>query len=868
MFAILDRVRDSTRQSLSRFSRKMGETLGVTPVSIVTRKAASNSMWVDLPSFVSLLPYESIDDKELFINSQSVGFGLHLEPSAGADESLMNSVAELLKNKLPAEACLTFMLYKHHYLASALGHSYEPILKKGGIYAELARMSLKFHLEAIHSGYKNGRNVPAQLADYCCYIFVSLPKRADVSLALHLLRDDLESELKVGGLSQARLEKKDMQILLRTLTSPNLGQTAWPIIEDEPDELIAKSIPRPGSVYEINDKAIDIHGHDDEGKPYTTRVVNCEIKSLPKEPFALWQTPDLFANLLRPEQGIPCPFLISFSLKGVNQEQVKTRAKRRASSLEKNNNSIQRFLNPSIVDEAKEALEVHNQASKDNLNLMPGFYNLILFTSSEMEREHVAKAIGAYRQMGFNLAQAYGTQWLRYLASLPFILSEGYFSRFEALGLTRTLSHYNAANLVPIVSDFKGSSQGLLLPTYRHQAFFLDSFDDRALPITNYNRLTIAATGAGKSLFEQAQILDGLSRGQLIFVIDVGDSYKHLCQMVGGTYIDATTLNFNPFTLFDFEGKTEIGGEVVDDHVQIRDLMAIMASPNEPLGDIQKAWLLDAIRICWKVHGTKSCIDDVLQILREMLNYPDSKNDRRLKDLLILLKQYGKEGLYGPMFNSETPLLSGSNFVVLEMGGFKANPELASIVMFALIVIIQGQFYHSDRRLKKRCVIDEAWRFLTTGSNPIAASFIEQGFRTARKHGGGFAVITQQLEDTTNTIQGKAIANSADTKIIMRQGDFTTYMKENPDAFSPLQQKMIRSFGEAKLQGFSNLMLQFGNVTTFHRYFADPFLRVLLSTSGEEFGAIEALVSQGMSLADAVSQVAHHYYGYGEALCA
>lgn len=56
-------------------------------------------------------------------------------------------------------------------------------------------------------------------------------------------------------------------------------------------------------------------------------------------------------------------------------------------------------------------------------------------------------------------------------------------------------------------------------------------------------------------------------------------------------------------------------------------------------------------------------------------------------------------------------------------------------------------------------------------------------------------------------------------------------------------------------------MLQFGNVSTFHRYFCDPFSRVLFSTSGDEVSEIESLMEQGVSLAQAVETVAHHYYG-------
>lgn len=254
-------------------------------------------------------------------------------------------------------------------------------------------------------------------------------------------------------------------------------------------------------------------------------------------------------------------------------------------------------------------------------------------------------------------------------------------------------------------------------------------------------------------------------------------------------------------------------------------------------------------------------MDDVLASLRKLLQEEASKDDQRLKDLLILLDKYGSTGIYGRMFNSNTPLLNNSKLVVLEMGALEANPELLTIVMFVMIVIIQGQFYHSDRRIQKRCIIDEAWRFLAQGSNPICASFIEQGFRTARKHTGGFAVITQNLLDTSKTLQGQAISASSDTKIIMRQGSFKEYIESHPERFNPLEVAMIESFGEAKMQGFSNLMIQFGNVTTFHRYFCDPFLRVLFSASGDEFGEIESLLAEGWTLTDAVRHVANKYYG-------
>jgi conjugal transfer ATP-binding protein TraC len=115
--------------------------------------------------------------------------------------------------------------------------------------------------------------------------------------------------------------------------------------------------------------------------------------------------------------------------------------------------------------------------------------------------------------------------------------------------------------------------------------------------------------------------------------------------------------------------------------------------------------------------------------------------------------------------------------------------------------------------------------------------------------------------DTHNSVCGQAIEASSDTKIIMRQGNFKEYVARFPDAFNPLQQQMIASFGEAKMQGFSNLMIQHGTAYTFHRYFSDPYSRILFSTSGEEFGAIEALVDSGVPLHEAILRISRVLYG-------
>ena len=85
----LNKWRDTSREYLHKASRVLGETVGVAPTSIHEQHQAQQTIQVDVPVFSNLLPYETVDAADFFINRQSVGFGLAFHPLSGADDSLM-----------------------------------------------------------------------------------------------------------------------------------------------------------------------------------------------------------------------------------------------------------------------------------------------------------------------------------------------------------------------------------------------------------------------------------------------------------------------------------------------------------------------------------------------------------------------------------------------------------------------------------------------------------------------------------------------------------------------------------------------------------------------------------------------------------
>lgn len=76
---------------------------------------------------------------------------------------------------------------------------------------------------------------------------------------------------------------------------------------------------------------------------------------------------------------------------------------------------------------------------------------------------------------------------------------------------------------------------------------------------------------------------------------------------MGGTYIDASSLSFNPFA-----NVTDItcSGE------SIRDQLSVLASPDGNLDEIHDDLLLENVMYAWEAKGNTAHIDDVVTFLK------------------------------------------------------------------------------------------------------------------------------------------------------------------------------------------------------------------------------------------------------------
>ncbi|EGZ7081695.1 type IV secretion system protein TraC, partial [Cronobacter sakazakii] len=363
---------------------------------------------------------------------------------------------------------------------------------------------------------------------------------------------------------------------------------------------------------------------------------------------------------------------------------------------------------------------------------------------------------------------------------------------------------------------------------------------------------------AGKSFLTQGILRDVLNAGGFAWVIDMGDSYKNYCHQAGGVYLDGAMLRFNPFAnVKDINHSAE----------GIVRLLTVLASPTEPLDAVCEAILQKAVMYAWEQQQNRARIDDVYAYLTsEEVNQAFADKPTiiaRLAELAMLLETYCTTGPDGEYFNADRPTLDGeTRFAVLELLSLESKPKLLSAILFSLILAIQEKMYHSPRSLKKVCIIDEAWRLLG-GSNPHAAKFIETGYRTVRRHRGSFVTITQGIKDFTASAQAEAAWNNSATKITLLQDAkaFRQYLADNPDQFTEMEKQVIKGFQKALDTGFSSLLINAGDQSSFHRLFVDPVTRAMFSSKGTDFAFMQEAQKAGATAEEAAYLLAEKEFG-------
>ena len=319
-------------------------------------------------------------------------------------------------------------------------------------------------------------------------------------------------------------------------------------LTDEPEPVyIGDEESRIDDLYKVADECAQ--SADDDGYSaasdssdsavVSTRIVNMQLTKVPKQ-FALWQAADNLQNMRFPDLGIPCPFLLSWTICVEEQVSSQNEAFRKEQDMGKKANSSYGKLFPNTQRTYEEWRDLRMGLASNEIAMCSFNLNLTLFTpdsDSEQQRCELS-AINVFRKNDLEMSAPRYQQLRNWLTSMPFLMQEGLWDDMKHMNATLRCKSFNAVNLMPVVAERQMAASGSPLPTYRNALAFFDMFSE-SNGATNFNIAVTGTTGAGKSFFIQEILRQVLNAGGFGWVIDMGGSYKNFCRQAGGAYRDA-----------------------------------------------------------------------------------------------------------------------------------------------------------------------------------------------------------------------------------------------------------------------------------------------------------------------------------------
>ncbi len=294
---------------------------------------------------------------------------------------------------------------------------------------------------------------------------------------------------------------------------------------------------------------------------------------------------------------------------------------------------------------------------------------------------------------------------------------------------------------------------------------------------TNRNKFILGPSGSGKSFFTNHMVRSYYEQGTHIVLVDVGHSYKGLCDLVNGyyfTYSESDPIKFNPFYLSD--------GDILDTEKKesIKTLLlALWKKDDETFRRSEYVALSNALTGYFqhldKYPDIFPCFNTFYEYLME--EYLQVLEDDKVKEkdfdvsnFLYVLNPYYRGGEFDYLLNATENLdLLNERFIVFEIDAVKDHPILFPVVT----LIIMELFISKMRKLKgirKMILIEECWKAIAKEG---MAEYLKYLFKTVRKFFGEAIVVTQEVEDIISSpIVKQAIINNSDCKILLDQSKY------------------------------------------------------------------------------------------------
>lgn len=329
----------------------------------------------------------------------------------------------------------------------------------------------------------------------------------------------------------------------------------------------------------------------------------------------------------------------------------------------------------------------------------------------------------------------------------------------DLLNVHQKLNSEPLSSIFPFISFDLTSDKGILYGINRHNSSLV-IFDRFSLE--NYNSITFAKSGSGKSYATKLEIIRTLMFDTEVIVIDPEREYEFLAEAVGGRYFNislSSEHHINPFDL-PIPREDESASDVLRSNIiNLVGLFRIMLGGLTPEEDA----IVD--RAITETYALKDITaeSDFANIEPPLLSDFEMvlSGMEGSESIIQRLSKYTR-GSWATFINQPSNVDINKKFVVFSVRDME--DDLKPVAMY----IVTHYIWNAVRKnLKKRLlVVDEAWWMMKSDDT---ASFLYSIAKRGRKYYLGLATITQDVDDFLKSPYGAPIVTNSSIQLLLKQ---------------------------------------------------------------------------------------------------
>ncbi|MEI6396553.1 MAG: DUF87 domain-containing protein [Candidatus Taylorbacteria bacterium] len=329
----------------------------------------------------------------------------------------------------------------------------------------------------------------------------------------------------------------------------------------------------------------------------------------------------------------------------------------------------------------------------------------------------------------------------------------------DQLSVHSKLNSSPLSSIFPFVSFDLTENKGILYGINRHNSSLV-LFDRFSLE--NYNSVTFAVAGAGKSYCTKLEILRTLMFDTDVLVIDPEKEYEYMAEATGGKYFNISLNSEHHINPFDLPVPAE----------------------DESTSDVLRSNIINLVGLFRIMFGGLSQEEDAIidRAITETYALKDITADSDFRNVeppllsdfeLVLAGMEGAEslverltkytkGTWAGFINRPSNVDINNKFAVFSLRDME--DELKPVAMY----IVTHYIWNMVRRTKKKrlLVVDEAWWMMKSEDT---ASFLFGIAKRCRKYWLGLATITQDVDDFLKSPYGLPILTNSSIQVLLKQ---------------------------------------------------------------------------------------------------